>query len=135
PTVLSKGACLSHRNLVANTEQFKALMPDTLRPGQEVIVTAIPLYHAFALMVNFLTYFSVGAAHWLVAHPRDMDGFVDVLKEAKPSIFMGVNTLFAGLVTHPRIGEVDFSNLRLSGGGGSGVGGATSPKWREITRP
>jgi long-chain acyl-CoA synthetase len=75
-TGLSKGAALSHRNLVANVEQFKATMPSAVRPGQEVIVTAIPLYHIFALMVNFLTYFSAGAESWLVANPRDMDGFV-----------------------------------------------------------
>jgi long-chain acyl-CoA synthetase len=132
-TGLSKGACLSHRNLVANTEQFKALMPSALRPGQEVIVTAIPLYHIFALMVNFITYFSVGADNWLVANPRDMDSFVAVLKQARPSVFMGVNTLYAGLCMHPRITEVDFSNLRLSGGGGSAVVGATSARWKAIT--
>lgn len=116
-TGLSKGACLSHRNLVANTEQFKGMMPSMLRPGAEVVVTAIPLYHIMALMVNFITYFSVGADNWLVANPRDMDGFVNVMKQARPSIFIGVNTLYAGLAMHPRIGEVDFSNLRLSGGG------------------
>ncbi|OYU93321.1 MAG: long-chain-fatty-acid--CoA ligase, partial [Burkholderiales bacterium PBB5] len=64
-TGLSKGAALSHRNLIANTEQFKAFMPEALRPGEEVIVTAIPLYHIFALMVNFITYFSVVADNWL----------------------------------------------------------------------
>jgi long-chain acyl-CoA synthetase len=98
-----------------------------------VIVTAIPLYHIFALMVNFITYFSVGAANWLVANPRDMDGFVEILKQSKLSIFMGVNTLYAGLVAHPRFREVDFSNLRLAGGGGAAVLGATSDKWKEIT--
>ena len=132
-TGLSKGACLSHRNLVANTEQFKAVVSAAVRPGQEVIVTAIPLYHIFALMVNFITYFSVGAENWLVANPRDMDGFVDVMKQAKPSVFMGVNTLYAGLTMHPRIGEADFSNMRLSGGGGAAVVGATSAKWKAIT--
>jgi len=132
-TGLSKGACLSHRNLVANTEQFKAMMSAAMRPGREVIVTAIPLYHIFALMVNFITYFSVGAENWLVANPRDMDGFVDVLKQAKPSVFMGVNSLYAGLTLHPRIGEVDFSNLHLAGGGGAAVVRATSAKWKTIT--
>ena len=130
-TGLSKGAALSHRNLVANTEQFKAFMK--LRQGQEVIVTALPLYHIFALMVNFITYFSVGAENWLVANPRDMDGFVDVLKQARPSVFVGVNTLYAGLTRHPRIREVDFSRLKLAGGGGAAVVGATSAKWKAIT--
>ncbi|MBK7989499.1 MAG: AMP-binding protein [Comamonadaceae bacterium] len=132
-TGLSKGAALTHRNLVANTEQFKATMPSAVRPGQEVIVTAIPLYHIFALMVNFLTYFSVGADSWLVANPRDMDGFVETLKKSKLTVFMGVNTLYAGLVMHPKIREVDFSHLHLAGGGGAAVVGATSAKWKEIT--
>ncbi len=132
-TGLSKGAALSHRNLVANTEQFKAMMPSALRPGQEVVVTAIPLYHIFALMVNFITYFSVGADNWLVANPRDMDGFVQTLQQSKLTVFTGVNTLFAGLVMHPKIREVDFSHLRLTGGGGAAVVGATSAKWKEIT--
>jgi len=132
-TGLSKGASLSHRNLVANTEQFKAAMGSAPPSAEDVIVTAIPLYHIFALMVNFITYFSVCADNWLVANPRDMDGFVQTLNQAKPTVFMGVNTLYAGLVAHPKITEVDFSNLRLSGGGGAAVIAATSAKWREIT--
>jgi long-chain acyl-CoA synthetase len=98
-----------------------------------VIVTALPLYHIFALMVNFLTMFSVGAENWLVANPRDGDGLVDTLKQARPSVFMGVNTLYAGLTMHPRIGEVDWSRLHLAGGGGAAVIGATSAKWKQIT--
>jgi acyl-CoA synthetase (AMP-forming)/AMP-acid ligase II len=100
-----------------------------MRPGEEVIVTALPLYHIFALMVNFITYFSIGAENWLVANPRDLDGLVDVLDEAKPSVFMGVNTLYAGLAAHPRLDSVDFSRLRLAGGGGAAVMPATSARW------
>ena len=132
-TGLSKGASLSHRNLVANTEQFKAAMGSAPPSAEDVVVTAIPLYHIFALMVNFITYFSVGADNWMVANPRDMDGFVQTLNQAKPTVFMGVNTLYAALVAHPKITEVDFSNLRLSGGGGAAVIAAISAKWREIT--
>ena len=132
-TGLSKGAALSHRNLIANVEQFKAFMPDNLRPAQEVIVTAIPLYHIFALMVNFITYFSVGADNWLVPNPRDFDGFIDVMKASRCSVFMGVNTLYGGLVAHPRSKEIDFSNLRLAGGGGAAIIEATSAKWQALT--
>ncbi|MES2264185.1 MAG: AMP-binding protein [Pseudomonadota bacterium] len=132
-TGLSKGAALTHRNLVANVEQFKAFMLAALRPGQEVLVTALPLYHIFALMVNFISFFAVGADNWLVANPRDMDGFVDILKQARPTAFTGVNTLYAGLTMHPKIGEVDFSRLRLAAGGGAAVIGAVSAKWHEIT--
>src|SRR5215813_9929186 len=79
-TGLSKGAALSHRNLVANTEQLKAFIPDALRPGQEVVVTALPFYHIFALMVNFISCFSIGAENWLVPNPRDMDSLIGTLK-------------------------------------------------------
>ncbi|MBT2334957.1 AMP-binding protein [Variovorax paradoxus] len=132
-TGLSKGAALSHRNLVANIEQYKAFMPDMLRPGEEVIVTAIPLYHIFALMVNFLSYFSVGAENWLVANPRDLDGLLDTLKAARPTVFSGVNTLFAGLAAHPRLAEVDWSRHRLSVGGGAAVIAITSERWKQVT--
>jgi long-chain acyl-CoA synthetase len=132
-TGLSKGAALSHRNLVANVEQFKAFMPNDLREGQEVVVTAIPLYHIFALMVNFITYFSVGADNWLVPNPRDFDGFIDTMKQSHCTVFMGVNTLYAGLVAHPRSKEIDFSSLRLAGGGGSAIIDAVSAKWKALT--
>ena len=132
-TGISKGAALSHANLLANTAQYKAFMAEALRPGEEVVVTALPLYHIFALMVNFLTYFSLGAENWLVPNPRDPDGFVDVLMRARPTVFTGVNTLFGGLLMHPKIGEVDFSRLRLAIGGGAAVLPTTSAKWRALT--
>lgn len=132
-TGLSKGAALSHRNLVANTEQFKAFMPDALRPGEEVVVTAIPLYHIFALMVNFITYFSVGAKNWLVPNPRDAADFMSILKAARPTLFIGVNTLYSALSQHPQLPEVDWSRLRLCGGGGAAVVRTVSEKWHAIT--
>jgi long-chain acyl-CoA synthetase len=132
-TGVSKGAALSHRNLVANTEQFKAFIPDALREGEEVIVTALPLYHIFALMVNFIGFYSIGAENWLVPNPRDTNAFVAVLRAARPTVFTGVNTLFGGLVLHPHIGEVDFSRLRVAIGGGAAVLPATSGKWKALT--
>jgi long-chain acyl-CoA synthetase len=132
-TGLSKGAALSHRNLVANTEQFKAFVPDALRPGQEVVVTALPLYHVFALMVNFISYYSIGAENWLVPNPRDMDGFVGILGKSRLTVFTGVNTLFSALTMHPKIGEVDFSTLRVAIGGGATVLPTTSQKWKALT--
>ena len=132
-TGLSKGAALSHKNLVANTEQFKAFMPDALRPGKEIVITALPLYHVFALMVNFITYFSIGADNWLVPNPRDMAGFIETLKQARCTVFTGVNTLFGGLLTQPNIGEVDFSDLRVAIGGGAAVLPTTSEKWKKLT--
>jgi long-chain acyl-CoA synthetase len=132
-TGLSKGATLSHHNLVANTEQFKAFMPDAVHHGEEVVVTALPLYHIFALMVNFITYYSIGAENWLVPNPRDMDSFVEILRKAHCTVFTGVNTLYGGLLMHPKIGEVDFSRLRAAIGGGAAVLPTTSVKWKALT--
>lgn len=132
-TGLSKGAALSHGNLLANSQQFGLFMPDAMRPGEEVVVTAIPLYHIFALMVNFIHYFSIGAENWLVANPRDMDGFVQTLAQARPTVITGVNTLFAGLTMHPKLPEVDWSRLRLCGGGGAAIVPAVSARWQAIT--
>jgi long-chain acyl-CoA synthetase len=132
-TGVSKGAALSHRNLVANTEQFKAFMAGAVRPGEEVVVTALPLYHIFALMVNFISYFSVGAENWLVANPRDMDNFIEILRQARCTALTGVNTVYGGLLMHSKISDVDFSRLRVAIGGGSAVLPTTSAKWKALT--
>lgn len=131
-TGLSKGASLSHRNLVANIEQYKAFMPHALDEQGEVVVTAIPLYHIFALKLT-LAYLSVGAENWLVANPRDMDGFVETLRSARPTVFMGVNTLYGALTLHPKAPSVDWSRLKLAIGGGSAVLKATSDRWKTLT--
>jgi len=132
-TGLSKGAALSHCNLVANTEQFKAFMGDAMRPGEDVIVTALPLYHIFALMLNFISYYSIGAENWLVPNARDIDSLVETLRQARCTAFTGVNTLFSALVMHPKIVDVDFSRLRAAIGGGAAVLPTTSAKWKALT--
>ena len=131
-TGLSKGAVLSHRNLVANTEQFKAIMPEALEPGREVIILALPLYHIFGLM-TMLAYSTVGAKAILIPNPRDMDGFVNTLKSARFSIIPGVNTLFQGILAHPGSKEIDLSNYKVAIGGGAAVIQSTSEKWHALT--
>ncbi len=98
-----------------------------------MIVTAIPLYHVLALMVNFLSYFSIRAENWLVTNPRDIGALIDVLEAARPTVFVGVNTLYAGLAAHPRMTDVDWSRLRLSAGGGAAVLATTSERWKQVT--
>jgi len=132
-TGVSKGAMLSHRNLVANVLQFRAFAPDLFRESQETVVTALPLYHIFALMVNCLSYFAVGGTNVLVANPRDMDGFIRILQTSRFSIITGVNTLFSGMMLHPGFRSVDFSNYRAALGGGAPVMKATSDKWKSFT--
>jgi long-chain acyl-CoA synthetase len=132
-TGVSKGAALTHRNLVANTEQFKAFISDALLPGHDVVVTALPLYHIFALMVNFISYFSIGAENWLVPNGRDLDRMVEILRQARCTALTGVNTLYNGLCMHAKIAEVDFSRLRVAIGGGAAVLPTTSAKWKALT--
>ena len=128
----SKGAALTHRNLVANTEQFKAFMPNALRPGQEVVVTALPLYHIFALMVNFITYYSIGAETgsfqsarhgWL--HRGSATGALHDFHRREHAV--------RRLAHASKIAEVDFSDLRVAIGGGAAVLPTTSAKWKAIT--
>ena len=131
-TGLSKAAVLSHRNLVANTEQFKAFMPEALEPGREVIVLALPLYHIFGLMV-MIAYLATGAKCILIPNPRDMDSFIGTIKDAKFSVIPGVNTLFQGLAAHPGFKDVDLSRYKVAIGGGAAVIKATSEKWKALT--
>jgi long-chain acyl-CoA synthetase len=131
-TGLSKGAVLSHRNLVANTEQFKAQMPEAVEPGKEVTVLALPLYHIFGLMF-MLAYMSVGAKSILIPNPRDMGAFCGAIKDAKFSVIPGVNTLFQSLAAAPSFNDVDLSNYKAAIGGGAAVIKATSEKWKELT--
>jgi long-chain acyl-CoA synthetase len=131
-TGLSKGAVLTHRNLVANTEQFKAFMPEATVPGKEVVILALPLYHIFGLML-MLAYMSVGAKGILIPNPRDMDGFLKAIKDSRFSVTAGVNTLFAGMMACPGFKDIDLSNYKVAIGGGAAVIKATSDKWKALT--
>ncbi len=131
-TGLSKGATLTHRNLLANIAQYKAFMPEALEPGREIFVGALPLYHIFGLMVT-LSYLSVGGRTILIPNPRDMDAFLAAIKDEKFSIIAGVNTLFAGMMMHPAFKSVDLSGYKIAIGGGAAVLPATSDKWKALT--
>jgi long-chain acyl-CoA synthetase len=132
-TGLSKGAMLTHGNLVGNILQFQAMDTGLIEDGKEVIVTAIPMYHIFALMVNTLYFFKRGAVNVLVTNPRDMESFVKTWAAAKPTVFTGVNTLYNGLLHTPGFSDIDFSGLKFAMGGGAPVQQAVSEKWQELT--
>jgi len=133
-TGLSKGAMLSHGNLIANILQFKEFAKNQINYGSDVVITAIPMYHIFALMVNNLSYFSFGAKNILVTNPRDMVSFVEVWKDSHATVFTGVNTLFNGLLHTPGFDRVDFSSLKFCLGGGASIQKAVADKWQEITK-
>ena len=133
-TGVSKGAVLTHRNLVANVQQVKTWLQNVLREGnEEVVITALPLYHIFALMANFLMFSQFGAKNILITNPRDMKGFVKELSKHPFTIMTGVNTLFNGLLNTPGFAELDFSKFRFALGGGMAVQRATAEKWKAVT--
>lgn len=132
-TGLSKGATLTHRNIIANMEQIFAWVGPRFEEGKEVIVTALPLYHIFALTVNCLAFFKVGGKNILITNPRDMKAFMKDLKKNRMTVFTGVNTLFVGLMNQPDFDEVDYSALKMSLGGGMAVQDVVAKQWEERT--
>jgi len=133
-TGVSKGAQLSHKNLVAHTMQTKEWFKPLFADGvQEQMITALPLYHIFALAVNGILMFSIGAKSILITNPRDMPAFIKELKKHPFTLMTGVNTLFNGLLNQPNIKDVDFSHLKGSIGGGMAVQRAVAEKWKELT--
>jgi len=132
-TGVSKGAMLSHGNMVANMQQSSAWLGQLVTPGAETIVTALPLYHIFALTANCLVFLKFGGRNVLITNPRDMAGFVKELGRQKFTAITGVNTLFNGLLNTPGFAELDFSSLRLTLGGGMAVQRAVAERWKKTT--
>ncbi len=132
-TGVAKGAMLTHRNLVANMQQASVWLGSNATPGEEVIITALPLYHIFALTANGLVFMKFGGLNYLITNPRDMKGFVAELQKIKFTAITGVNTLFNGLLNTPGFDKVDFSRMHLSLGGGMAVQRAVAERWKKVT--
>ncbi len=136
-TGVSKGAVLTHRNVIANVLQSEAWsLPVMSRPPVvefPTIVCALPLYHIFALTACALWGMRVGALNILIPNPRDIPGFVKELAKYKVNMLPAVNTLYNALVNHPDFGHLDFSGLKVSNGGGMAVQRAVDDKWHAIT--
>jgi long-chain acyl-CoA synthetase len=132
-TGVSKGAILTHRNMTANMQQSKASLKPILQEGQELVVTALPLYHIFALTANCLTFLTLGGSNLLITNPRDMPGFVKELAKYPFTAITGVNTLFNGLLNTPGFADLDFSGLKVSLGGGMAVQRPVAERWESLT--
>ncbi|NUS59524.1 MAG: long-chain fatty acid--CoA ligase [Lysobacter sp.] len=132
-TGVAKGAMLTHRNLVANMQQAAAWVGVNVKMGEEIIVTALPLYHIFALTANGLVFMKFGGLNYLITNPRDMPGFVKELKKVPFTAITGVNTLFNGLLNTPGFKDIDFSRLHLTLGGGMAVQRAVAERWKQTT--
>jgi long-chain acyl-CoA synthetase len=132
-TGVAKGAMLTHGNMVANMQQSSAWLGASYKEGEEIIVTAIPLYHIFALTANCLVFMKFGGLNHLITNPRDMAGFVKILQSIRFTAITGVNTLFNGLLNTPGFDKVDFSALHLTLGGGMAVQRAVAERWKKLT--
>ena len=133
-TGVSKGAMLTHRNLIANMLQMRSGMTVALKDdGNEVAFCPLPLYHIFAFTVNCMGLFSLGAKNILVPNPRDQKAVIKDLKTYKPSVFIGINTLFNSLLNNPEFVALDHSALRVTCGGGMAVQKAVGEKWQAVT--
>ena len=131
-TGVSKGAMLTHRNLVTNMEQVGAWTSGNLIDGEEVIIQPLPMYHIFALSTS-LGFMKRGCESVLIANPRDIDGFIKELSARRWNVLTGVNTLFNSLLNHPGFAQLDFSGLKLALGGGMAVQRAVAENWQKVT--
>ncbi|HRA80279.1 MAG TPA: long-chain-fatty-acid--CoA ligase [Thauera sp.] len=132
-TGVAKGAILTHRNILANLQQAHAWIRPFLQEGEEVVITALPLYHIFSLTANCLTFFKIGATNVLITNPRDIPGFVKELGKHRFTAITGVNTLFNALLNNADFARLDFSRLHVALGGGMAVQKAVAEKWRKVT--
>ena len=132
-TGVSKGVMLTHGNIVANVLQASAWIAQGMKPEGEMIVTALPLYHIFALTANCLTFIRLGAANLLIVNARDIPGFIKELSRHRFTCLTGVNTLFNALLHHPAFATLDFSALHLTLGGGMAVQKAVADRWQQAT--
>jgi long-chain acyl-CoA synthetase len=128
----SRGAMLTHSNLLANVRQINSWYTD-LRPGEEIVITPLPLYHVYALTCNCLAYLDIGGHNVLITDPRDMKRFIAELRRWKFTAISGVSTLYQALLQQADFARVDFSTVRLVSAGGMAVMPATAKRWQELT--
>ena len=132
-TGISRGAMLSHGNLIANVRQINTWFASHSSPGEEIVITALPLYHVYALTCNCFCYTELGGLNVLITDPRDLAGLVREMKRWKFTAITGVNTLYQHLASYPPARTVDFSHLKLTSAGGMAVMEATARLWAEVT--
>ncbi len=132
-TGVSKGAMLTHRNILANIEQASANLILSLGGETPVIITALPLYHIFSLTVNCLLMAKVGGFNILITNPRDIPAFVKELAKHRYNAITGVNTLFNAFLNNPEFHKLDFSHLKVCVGGGMAVQKAVADRWKQVT--
>ncbi len=128
-TGTAKGAMLTHSNILANVEQALGMYGTVIHEGEEFVVTAIPLYHVFAMTINCMVFFRIGASSLLIADPRNVNAFVNELSQYEPTVLTGVNTLFNALINNKQFCNMHLHKLRLVIGGGTQVQKGVAQRW------
>ncbi|MBX8484395.1 long-chain fatty acid--CoA ligase [Pseudomonas cichorii] len=132
-TGVAKGAMLTHRNLIANMLQCKALMGSNLHEGCEILITPLPLYHIYAFTFHCMSMMLIGNHNILISNPRDLPAMVKELSKWKFSGFVGLNTLFVALCNNQEFRNLDFSSLKVTLSGGMALQLAVAERWKEVT--
>ncbi len=132
-TGVSKGAMLTHGNILSNMLQIAAWMKPQLEEGEEVVITPLPLYHIFSLTVNCLTFIYYGGTNILVTNPKDIGAFIKLLRNTHFTVFTGVNTLFNGLLHHPDFDRINFKGVKISVAGGMALQKTVAIEWKNRT--
>lgn len=133
-TGISKGAILTHGNMVSNILQSYAWISPLQIGEPDVIVTALPLYHIFSLTANCLTFIKTGSKNYLITNPRDMGHFIKEIKDIRFTVMTGVNTLFNSMLNHPQFHTIDFSKVKIALSGGMALQKSVSLRWHDITK-
>ena len=132
-TGVAKGAMLTHRNLVANMLQAKALMGSNMVDGEEIVICPLPLYHIYAFTFHCMAMMVSGNHNVLITNPRDISSFVKELSKFRFSGFVGLNTLFVALCNDAAFRALDFSNFKVTLSGGMALQLATAERWKQVT--
>lgn len=132
-TGVSKGAQLSHRNIVSNSAQTAELLGEQSIEGEEIFICPLPLYHIYAFTTNMISVFGRGNLNILIPNPSDISGFVQAIKPFKFTGIAGINTLFVGLCMHPEFKKLDFSQLKFTFSGGAALTSDAASLWKKIT--
>jgi len=133
-TGVSKGAVLTHQNIVSNMLQICSWLRPRLNEGEEICITPLPMYHIFSLTVNCLAFMQYGAQNILITNPRDIPAFIKTMKSVPFTLMSGVNTLYNALMNHPDFTSIDFSKLKVSVAGAMALQRAVSEKWEKLTK-
>lgn len=132
-TGTAKGAMLTHANVLANVLQCKAWIGGNLQPGEEAVLTPLPLYHVFSLVANCLCFMMIGGLNILITNPKDLPGFIKTMRRERWTVITGVNTLYSALMNTPGFGPDCVRHCKISVGGGAAMLRPVTERWMAIT--